>query len=142
MGSSSNVHTTVAGYREAPYMDTSEVSQSQLSKLNMALDSQFPQQDDISHDTLMGLQELDSHLAIFDGSNIPGKGPSAASQFSDIASDDFLMLDDVDPTAQLDESDYHDIKLISECTSSPSILGRAKAGTARDLIKYVDSTFP
>jgi len=48
------------------------------------LDSHMSQQDDLSHDTLMGLQELDSHLAIFESSN-PGREsstPGASSIFT------------------------------------------------------------
>lgn len=42
------------------------------------MDTQISQQDDLGHDTLMGFQELDSHLAIFEstddrrGSSTPG----------------------------------------------------------------------
>lgn len=42
------------------------------------MDAQISQQDDLGHDTLMGFQELDSHLAIFEstenrrGSSTPG----------------------------------------------------------------------
>jgi hypothetical protein len=37
------------------------------------LDNQMPQQHDLSHDTLMGLEELDSHLGIFETSpSTPG----------------------------------------------------------------------
>lgn len=40
----------------------------------LAFDSQANGQDDFSHDTLMGLQELDSHLAIFEDSPPPSSG--------------------------------------------------------------------
>lgn len=48
------------------------------------LDTQIPPQDDLSHDTLMGLQELDqeldSHLGIFESSNLGRDStPSAMS---------------------------------------------------------------
>jgi hypothetical protein len=48
----------------------------------LAFDPQIHHQDDLSHDTLMGLQELDSHLAIFEETAAP---PSP----SDSSSDDF-----------------------------------------------------
>lgn len=37
------------------------------------LDNQMSQAHDLSHDTLMGLEELDSHLGIFEPSSNPAK---------------------------------------------------------------------
>jgi hypothetical protein len=48
----------------------------------LAFDPQIHHQDDLGHDTLMGLQELDSHLAIFEET-------AAAASLSDSSSDDF-----------------------------------------------------
>lgn len=48
----------------------------------LAFDPQIHHQDDLGHDTLMGLQELDSHLAIFEETAAP-------ASLSDSSSDDF-----------------------------------------------------
>lgn len=56
------------------------------------LDNQLSQQHDLSHDTLMGLEELDSHLGMFDPSldsvmesSTPGR--VSMSPINDIISD-------------------------------------------------------
>jgi hypothetical protein len=45
---------------------SNEVIGSSDSKMATTMDTQITQQDDLGHDTLMGLQELDSHLSIFE----------------------------------------------------------------------------
>ncbi|KAM3085050.1 hypothetical protein ACMFMG_003488 [Clarireedia jacksonii] len=45
---------------------SNEVIGSSDSKMATTMDTQIAQQDDLGHDTLMGLQELDSHLSIFE----------------------------------------------------------------------------
>lgn len=45
---------------------SNEVIGSSDPKMATAMDTQITQQDDLGHDTLMGLQELDSHLSIFE----------------------------------------------------------------------------
>ncbi|RFU36067.1 hypothetical protein B7463_g279, partial [Scytalidium lignicola] len=60
------------------------------------MDAQTSLQDDLTHDTLMGLQELDSHLSMFDSSNAIST-PGAMSNAS------------VDESIQLDEIPSHTI---------------------------------
>lgn len=43
-----------------------EVTGFRTLDMEIAMDAQISQQDDLGHDTLMGFQELDSHLAIFE----------------------------------------------------------------------------
>jgi hypothetical protein len=61
--------------------------------MSTTLENQIPQQHDLSHDTLMGLQELDqelnSHLAIFESPN-PGRESSTPGAISISTFDDSL----------------------------------------------------
>lgn len=50
----------------------------------ITMDTQIPHQDDLNHDTLMGLQELDSHLSVFESSNL-GRESSTPCSMSNSA---------------------------------------------------------
>lgn len=54
----------------------------------LAFDPQIHHQDDLGHDTLMGLQELDSHLSLFEETAAP-------ASVSDVSSDDFHDVTDL-----------------------------------------------
>lgn len=49
----------------------------------------MPHQDSLSHDTLMGLQELDSHLSMFDTSNL-GRESSTPGAISNSSFDEAI----------------------------------------------------
>lgn len=57
------------------------------------MDTQTSLQDDLAHGTLMGLQELDSHLSMFDSNTV--STPGAASEPS---LDGSIQLDDEVPS--------------------------------------------
>ncbi|RDW78093.1 hypothetical protein BP5796_05945 [Coleophoma crateriformis] len=53
------------------------------------LDTQIPHHENLNHDTLMGLQELDSHLSMFDASNL-GRESSTPGALSNSAFEDAM----------------------------------------------------
>jgi hypothetical protein len=78
----------------------------------LAFDPQIHHQDDLGHDTLMGLQELDSHLAIFEETAAP------ASQ-SDSSSDDFHDATDLTSSNHSHEPDSNNFNTKAETTAIP-----------------------
>jgi lysine-specific histone demethylase 1 len=64
----------------------------------LTFDPQIHHQDDLGHDTLMGLQELDSHLAIFEETAAP-------ASLSDSSSDDFHDATDLTSSNHSHESE-------------------------------------
>ena len=86
-------HTSSSSYAHSLTEDISYISRvkprvKRLKVSNMAtmMEAQLPHQDD----TLMGLQELDSHLAMFDSSDM-GRESSTPGAMSTIASDELLI---------------------------------------------------
>ena len=71
----------------------SKVTKFKVSEMAATMDTQISQHDDLTQDTLMGLQELDSHLAIFESSN-QGKDPSTPGAISDSPFDDPINTTD------------------------------------------------
>jgi hypothetical protein len=89
MGFSSSItDPTVA---DGPYISKQppKVTRFKLSDMAVTMDTQMPQHDDLSQDTLMGLQELDSHLAIFESSN-PGRDSSTPGAISNSPFEDSM----------------------------------------------------
>lgn len=62
------------------------------------LDNQLSQQHDLSHDTLMGLEELDSHLGMFEPSPDSGRESSTPCAISMSLIDD--SMDNFEQAAQ------------------------------------------
>src|SRR5690349_9729235 len=76
-----------------PFRGSSELQQPSMS---LTLDAQAQLGDDFGQDTLMGLQELDSQLAIFEESSDLSNRTSAVST-SDITSDIPLNVGSTNP---------------------------------------------
>lgn len=72
--------------------------------MSLTIDAQVQLTDDFGQDTLMGLQELDSQLAIFEESADLSTGVLAATA-SDITMDIPLRVEDAKAMAQLEEGD-------------------------------------
>lgn len=72
--------------------------------MSLTIDAQVQLTDDFGQDTLMGLQELDSQLAIFEESADLSTEVLAATA-SDITMDIPLSVGDAKAMAQLEESD-------------------------------------
>lgn len=72
--SSSTAKPTIAESEEGPFISkqSSRTTNSGDTKMSVAFSSHSQSQDDLGHDTLMGLQELDSHLSIFEETADPG----------------------------------------------------------------------
>lgn len=60
----------------------SQISRIKVSDMATTLDNQMSQPHDLSHDTLMGLEELDSHLGIFEPSPNPAREASTPIEIS------------------------------------------------------------
>lgn len=73
------------------YMSKISRPNKQIKFQNMAttLDTQIPHHENLNHDTLMGLQELDSHLSMFDTSNL-GRESSTPGAMSNSAFEDAI----------------------------------------------------
>lgn len=101
MGStpSRTANPTIAEDRNETHISISsaEFIRSEVPKMALAFGSQLHPQDDLGHDTLMGLQELDSHLAIFEETAAP-------ASLSDISSDDFRDSTDLTSGTQFNEA--------------------------------------
>jgi len=72
--SSSTAKPTIAESEASPHISRqlSRTTNSGDPKMSVAFGSHGQSQDDLGHDTLMGLQELDSHLSIFEETEDPG----------------------------------------------------------------------
>ncbi|KAH8814984.1 flavin-containing amine oxidoreductase-domain containing protein [Xylogone sp. PMI_703] len=66
------------------------------------MEAQTSLQDDLTHDTLMGLQELDSHLSMFDSSN----AVSTPGAMSNTSMDESIQLDEVPSHTIVVDSSY------------------------------------
>ena len=132
MGStpSRTANPTIARDRNEPHISISSagIIKSEVPKMALAFDSQLHHQDDLGHDTLMGLQELDSHLAIFEETVAP-------ASLSDISSDDFHDSTDLTPGTQFNEAHNNDIiPKVETVAMSP------KAIEAIEVSKYAHPT--
>jgi hypothetical protein len=78
----------------------------------LAFDPQIQHQDDLGHDTLMGLQELDSHLAIFEETAAP-------ASISDSSSDDFHDATDLTSSNHSHESEGNNLNAKAETPAIP-----------------------
>jgi hypothetical protein len=83
----------------------------------LAFDSQI-HQDDLGHDTLMGLQELDSHLAIFE-ETVAQASPSESS------SDDFCDATEFAQSTQQQTPNINDSKAKAETPVTLQVGGEA-----------------
>lgn len=135
MGMSSNTLPTIAEY-QSPYMVSETTTKSQLPKMALSFEAQVRHQDDISHDTLMGLQELDSHLAIFEGGATPGKGSSTSGPPSDIVSDDLHISIDIPFNNHLNGPERQDSTLVFGPISSLDTSSAIEAARSAEIPKY------
>ena len=94
----------------------------------LAFDPQIHHQDDLGHDTLMGLQELDSHLAIFEET-------AATASLSDSSSDDFHDATDLTSSNHSHESESNNFNAKVE----PAAIHR-KVVEANGISKYAYPT--
>lgn len=128
MGStpSRTANPTIAEDRNETHISISsaEFIRSEVPKMALAFDSQLHPQDDLGHDTLMGLQELDSHLAIFEETAAP-------ASLSDISSDDFRDSTDLTSGIQFNEAHSNEFLPKVETVPMPS-----KVIEAIDVSKY------
>jgi hypothetical protein len=132
MGStpSRTAHPTIAEDRNETYISISsaEFIRSEVPKMALAFDSQLHPQDDLGHDTLMGLQELDSHLAIFEETAAP-------ASLSDISSDDFRDSTDLTSGTQFNEA--HNNEFLPKVEAVPM---SSKVIEAIEVSKYAHPT--
>ncbi len=103
--------TTVAEDSEQPHISTQSPQNIELQdpKMALAFDSQIHHQDDLGHDTLMGLQELDSTLAIFEET---ADRASPSDNVSDV-------IRDSTPSTHTNEVKSSDFHLKSESGNVP-----------------------
>jgi hypothetical protein len=87
--SSCTVGPTVTEESESPYIyaQSTGVKNSKVHDMALAYGAQTHHPDDLNHDTLMGLQELE---AIFEKT---AKDPSSSDSLSDVLSDDFNSIE-------------------------------------------------
>jgi hypothetical protein len=104
------------------YIRSPERSEHQRSSMSLTLDSQVQLGDDFGQDTLMGLQELDSQLAIFEESTDPSTGVLGTST-SDITLDIPPSVDNTKPMAQIEESNITRTFPKSDNATLPSSTG-------------------
>lgn len=90
--------------------------------MSLTIDAQVQLTDDFGQDTLMGLQELDSQLAIFEESSDLSSGVLAAPT-SDITMDIPLSIGDAKAMAQIDDSNISRTFPKSENAALPSSTG-------------------
>lgn len=90
--------------------------------MSLTIDTQVQLADDFGQDTLMGLQELDSQLAIFEESSDLSMGVLAASA-SDITTDISLSIGDVKTMAPIEESNISRTFPKSDNAALPSSTG-------------------
>lgn len=90
--------------------------------MSLTIDAQVQLTDDFGQDTLMGLQELDSQLAIFEESADLSTEVLAATA-SDITMDIPLSVGDAKAMAQLEESDISRTFPKSDNAALPSTTG-------------------
>lgn len=90
--------------------------------MSLTIDAQVQLTDDFGQDTLMGLQELDSQLAIFEESADLSTEVLAATA-SDITMDIPLSVGDAKAMAQLEESDIARTFPKSDNAALPSSTG-------------------
>src|SRR5271169_1470231 len=87
-------------------------TKSKVPEMALAFDSQIHHHDDLGHDTLMGLQELDSHLAIFEETAAP-------ASLSDSSSDDFHDATDLTSSNHSHESESNNFNAKVEPAAIP-----------------------
>jgi hypothetical protein len=92
-------------------LQSSQFAKSKVPRMALAFDSQI-HQDDLGHDTLMGLQELDSHLAIFEETAAP-------ASLSDGSSDDFQDATDMTLSNHSQEAERNNFKPKPETVAIP-----------------------
>lgn len=133
MGSSTS-HTgssTVVKDRESSHISiqSSQFAKTKVPRMALAFDSQLHHQDDLGHDTLMGLQELDS---IFEETAAP-------TSLSDGSSDDFHDAPDMTSRNHSHEAERNNFKTKVETVALPRNIVEAN-GTSKyayPIIKYL-----
>lgn len=88
-----------------------------------AMDAQISQQDDLGHDTLMGFQELDSHLAIFESTE-DGRDSSTPGTISTPGFD--ATLDTIESQPTFENFEHTIIVDTSTDNFQPDIKSRAR----------------
>src|SRR5277367_3127245 len=116
MGSTTS-HTgnpTIVKDREPSHiaLQSSQFAKTKVPRMALAFDSQMRHQDDLGHDTLMGLQELDSHLAIFEETAAP-------ASLSEGSSDDFHDATDLTSSNHSHESESNNFNAKVEPAAIP-----------------------
>lgn len=101
--SSSTASPTVGEDSESSYISSSRITKSQDQNMALVFDTQSGDQDDLGHDTLMGLQELDSHLSIFETPADRQNGSTTPASSSDFASDHSYNASNLMPSIAVDE---------------------------------------
>jgi hypothetical protein len=104
------------------YIPFTEGSEHQRSSMSLTLDAQVQLGDDFGQDTLMGLQELDSQLAIFEESADLSHGVSATST-SDPTSDITPSAGDIKSMAHIEENNITRTFPNSDNATLPSSTG-------------------
>lgn len=98
-------------------------AKSENLSMTLALDAQVQLGDDFGQDTLMGLQELDSQLSIFEKSADIPNGFSTTS-VSDVASDMSQSASDMNPMIRMDQGDISSTPLkVEGATLSSNSVG-------------------
>lgn len=91
--------------------------------MSLSFDPQIHHQDDLGHDTLMGLQELDSHLAIFEETAAP-------ASISDSSSDDFHDATDLTSSNHSHDSESNNFNAMADTLAIPRKVNEAH-GTSK-----------
>lgn len=116
MGSTSS-HTgnpSITKDREPSHISIqlSKLAQTKFPRMALAFHSQVHHQDDLGHDTLMGLQELDSHLTVFEETVPP-------INISDSSSDDFQDATDMTSSNHSHEKETNNFNTKVEISTTP-----------------------
>ena len=80
-----------------------EVTGFRAPDMATTMDAQLSQQDDLGHDTLMGFQELDSHLAIFESTE-NGRDSSTPGAISTLGLD--ATIDTIEPQPTFEKIEH------------------------------------
>jgi hypothetical protein len=111
------------------------VRKSKVLEMALVFDAQAHHPDDLSHDTLMGLQELDSHLAIFEKTAIRSKDPSTSDSLSDVLSDDLNTIE-VTPISHFNEKQDINAHRKAPTSASPRRSIKHGASKSNGISKY------
>jgi hypothetical protein len=135
--SSSTAHPAVTEDSESPHISTQSdgVKRSKVPEMALAFDAQAHHPDDLNHDTLMGLQELDSHLSIFEKTAVHSRDLSTSDSLSDVLSDDFNTIE-VTPIAHFNEQRNIDSYRKASAPASPRRSTKHVALKSNGISKY------